>query len=133
MKAIQTRYFGPGNVRDSRIKAFDLDGNQVTISYPHECSGTSEDKHRLAAAALCQKMGWKGELVAGALKDGYVFVFLDPVPSHHPECTCKNHKPDLLIKTAKAVLDWARTPGEHGGNSYCKPMVKLAEQALGVK
>lgn len=88
MKAIQTRYFGPGNVRGSRIKAFDLDGNQVTIGYPHECSGTTEDKHRLAAVALCQKMGWKGELVAGALKDGYVFVFLDPVPPHHPECFC---------------------------------------------
>ncbi len=35
-----------------------------------------------------------------------------------------------LLATAKAVLQWARTPGDHGGNPYCKEFVKLAEQAV---
>jgi hypothetical protein len=74
MKAIETRYFGPSNVKGSRIKAFDCDNNSVTIGYPHELSG--EDCHRKAAEALCAKMKWTGELVGGSTKKGYVFVFV---------------------------------------------------------
>ena len=36
--------------------------------------------------------------------------------------------PDLL-EVADAVLEWARAPGEHGGNPYCKEFVRLAEKA----
>jgi len=32
---------------------------------------------------------------------------------------------------AHAVLEWARTPGDHGGNPYCKPFVRLARVLLG--
>jgi hypothetical protein len=73
MKAIVTKYHGPTNFKGSRISASDSDGNRVSISYPHELSG--EAVHRKAAEALCQKMGWTGELIAGGLKSGYVFVF----------------------------------------------------------
>lgn len=75
MKAIQTKYKGPTNTRGSRIIASDEDGNRITIPYPHELSG--QDVHHKAAQALCEKMGWTGELVGGSLKKGYVFVF-DP-------------------------------------------------------
>jgi len=34
---------------------------------------------------------------------------------------------DLKI-LCHAVIRWARVPGDHGGNPYCKPFVKLAEQ-----
>lgn len=71
MKAIETKYFGPGNVRGARIKATDGD-NTVWISYPHELS--PEDGHRLAAETLCAKLGWNYELLQGATKRGYVFV-----------------------------------------------------------
>lgn len=74
MKAIQTKYHGPTNTRGSRIIADDGDGNRVSISYPYELSG--EDVHRKAAEALREKMGWKGELVGGALKNSYVWVFV---------------------------------------------------------
>lgn len=74
MKAITTKYFGPGNVKGARIKAYDEDGNQATISYPYELSG--EDCHRAAADALCRKMGWEGKLAGGGIKGGYVFVFV---------------------------------------------------------
>lgn len=75
MKAIQTKYMGPTNVRGARIKATDNDGNSVTIPYPHELSG--EDVHRAAADKLVRKMKWGtgDDLCGGVLKDGYAFVF----------------------------------------------------------
>ncbi len=73
MKAIMTTYHGPTNTRGSRIIATDGDRNRVTIPYPHELSG--EACHRKAAEALKDKMGWKGKLIGGGLKNGYVFVF----------------------------------------------------------
>ena len=36
--------------------------------------------------------------------------------------------PDLL-EVADAVLEWAKTPGEHGGNPYFKEFVRLAVKA----
>lgn len=75
MKAIETRYVGATNTRGSRIIAKDLDGNRVSIPYPHELSG--EDVHRKAAIALCDKMHWDGKLAGGATKRGYCFVFVD--------------------------------------------------------
>ena len=75
MKAIETKYLGPSGHRGSRIKATDHDGNAVTIGYPHELSGMA--CHRKAADALCEKMGWKGDLIGGGLGPGrYAFVFL---------------------------------------------------------
>lgn len=76
MKAILTKYMGPGNVRGSRIKAYDCDGNSVTIPYPHQLR--SEDGHKKAAQSLCDKMKWTGELIGGRTKDGMAFVFAEP-------------------------------------------------------
>ena len=69
MKAIVTKYISPTERRGARIKASDLDGNRVTIPYPHELSG--EAVHRKAADALLVKMGWSGDMTGGAIKDGY--------------------------------------------------------------
>mgnify|MGYP001596465819 CR=1 FL=1 len=73
MKAIMTTYHGPTNTRGSRIIATDGDRNRISIPYPYELSG--EACHRKAAEALKDKMGWKGELIGGGLKNGYAFVF----------------------------------------------------------
>lgn len=89
MKAISTRYHGPTNTRGSRITADDGDGNRITVSYNDALN--QQDAHASAACALCRKMGWEtlsyspesrkegitGELIAGATKDGYVFVFAE--------------------------------------------------------
>jgi hypothetical protein len=75
MKAIITKYHGPTNNRGSHISAMDSDRNRVSIPYPHELSG--EAAHHKAALALCAKMGWTGQLVGGATKRGYVFVFTE--------------------------------------------------------
>ena len=74
MKAIRTKYHGPTDTRGPRITASDEDGNRVSIPYPYELSG--EAVHRKAADRLCEKMNWTGQLAGGALKNGYVFVWL---------------------------------------------------------
>jgi len=76
MKAIRTKYLGPTNTRGARILATDDDGNRTTIPYPYQLSG--ELVHRQAALALCRKLGWAGELTAGGLGNGYVYVWQDP-------------------------------------------------------
>lgn len=73
MKAITVKYLAPTYARGSRMKADDGDGNTLTIGYPHEFSG--EKAYAQAAIALCRKMNWTGELIAGATKAGYVFCF----------------------------------------------------------
>lgn len=93
--AIVTKYHGPTNYRGSRITASvpsriadrDLDQPtnplhqpshwRLTIPYPYELSG--EACHRKAAHALADRLGWTGTLVAGALADGYAFVFVGSV------------------------------------------------------
>ena len=75
MNAIQTRYFGPTNVKGARIKATCETGS-ITIGYPHELSGMA--CHALAAKKLVEKLGFTnyGELLGGQLKNkDYVFVF----------------------------------------------------------
>lgn len=78
MQAIQTRYIGPTNTRDSRIKAWCAAGS-ITIPYPHELNGQAV--HRKAAEELREKLGWTkphyGEvLLGGCLPNGdYCFIF----------------------------------------------------------
>jgi hypothetical protein len=107
MKAIKTKYKGPTNTRGSRIIASDEDGNRITIPYPYELSG--EDVHRKAAEALCTKMGWRGQLVGGSLKNGYVFVFMPGAWSNC--CRAAGRLADLVCimyhpKDEKARQTW---------------------------
>jgi hypothetical protein len=99
MKAIVTRYLPATNSRGSRIAASDEDGNRITIPYPHELSG--EAVHRLAAQALCAKMGWHGRLTSGSLKHGYAFTF--------------THTSDAVIRLMTALT----RGGKFRGNPYC--------------
>ena len=74
MKAIETHYLGATNFKPSRVVASDGDGNRIIMSWPSR--DTTEAAHRVAAEALRDKMGWAGELVGGATKRGYTFVFV---------------------------------------------------------
>ena len=74
MKAILTKYFGPGNKRGARIKASDEDRNSVFFG----CDDTLDmaGNHDAAAIALCRKMGWTQHgLVRGWINGGAVYVF----------------------------------------------------------
>jgi hypothetical protein len=79
MKAIKTKYHGPGNVKGSRISATDEDGNRIILSYDHALN--AEENHKAAALALISKMKWdrskgyKG-IIGGSLKACYVWVFI---------------------------------------------------------
>lgn len=73
MKAIVTKYIGPTNTKGARVKASDMDGNSVIVSYDH----ASINPHRHAATALCEKMGWTGKLAEGGMGSGNVYVFID--------------------------------------------------------
>jgi hypothetical protein len=71
MQAIRTQYFGPGNVRGSRIKATAAAGS-LTVGYDHRLNLTAN--HRVAAEAFQAKLDWSGDgygtLVSGCLPDG---------------------------------------------------------------
>jgi len=73
MKAIITKYISATNYKGARISASDGDGNKITIPYDNELSDAA--CYAKAAVALCKKMNWKGTLISGGLKNGYVFVF----------------------------------------------------------
>jgi hypothetical protein len=68
MQAIVTRYFGPSNVRGSRVKAAAQAGS-VTLHW--DGSQNSYWNHAAAAKALAEKYGWHyGVWHGGALPDG---------------------------------------------------------------
>lgn len=74
MQAILTKHIGATNTKPSRIKAYSASGLNVTINFPY--LDHEEDNYRAAAVELCEKYGWKGELVGGSTKEGYAFVFM---------------------------------------------------------
>ena len=54
-QGIETRYLGPTNSKDGRIKARAWAGS-ITVAYDHALS--IEGNHRAAAMALVAKLGW---------------------------------------------------------------------------
>ena len=75
MKAIVTTFHAPTATLIARVRAFDLDGNSITIRWDDGADWTTDAAHRKAADALCKKMNWTGKLVSGAVKGGFAFVF----------------------------------------------------------
>jgi hypothetical protein len=74
--AIRTKYMPATNCKPSRIKAWKENGISIIISY--DDSLNSDMAHARAAMALCEKYGWKGNLVSGGFNDGgYCFVWVD--------------------------------------------------------
>ena len=65
MKAIVTKYHGPGNVRGARYSATDNDGNRVFVGADDALN--TDGNHRAAVKKLCEVMGWHGALVEGFL------------------------------------------------------------------
>jgi hypothetical protein len=107
MKAIETKFYGPTNTKGSRITACDCDNNKVTLSYDHSLN--SEQNHRAAAVALCNKMQWSRSetLCGGHTKSGMCFVFV-PVFGVDPGwCyACDHHKANCIC--IKQRLEYLR-------------------------
>ena len=82
MKAIKTTYKGPTDRTGSRIIARDGDNNRVTIPYPHELD--SEEAHRKAANALCERMGWEHGVRESGWLENATWVHLLAAPCNPP-------------------------------------------------
>lgn len=111
MQAILTKYHGPTNFRGSRITARSASGLSVSVPYQDELD--TEAAHRVAAVALCAKLGWPTDnLVAGGLANGYAFV---PSPSLH------------------ALLGWATSGARYDvRNPYTIWEIQDAHRAFGM-
>jgi hypothetical protein len=77
MKAIRTKYHGPGNVRGSRFSATSGEqGQKIFMAYDYALN--SEKNHAKAARQLADKFNWKSDLIGGGFPDGtMVWVFAD--------------------------------------------------------
>lgn len=76
MQAIRTRYFGPSNVRGSRIQA---KCEAKTIFTPYDHSLNIEDNHITAREALVKALGWTSPhykpMACGRFDNDYFHVF----------------------------------------------------------
>ena len=110
MQAIITHFIPCTNFRESRVKAV-CEAGSLTLGWNHELN--TDENHHACAVALQTKLGWAndfyGRLVSAGMPKG---------------AQCHVMVPDV----ASAVMEWARTPGDHGGNPHCKPMVRVAER-----
>lgn len=76
MQAIQTKYFGPSNVKGSRVKAT-CAAKSIFLDWDDALD--SLENHRVAARVLGLRLGWEWKRFgSGSLKDGsYVHVFIE--------------------------------------------------------
>lgn len=78
-KAIVTKYVGPTDFRGSRIVARAEGVPSLSVGY--DSALNSEENHAVAAAKICAKYDWSGELVSGGLPNGdTVHVFAPRAP-----------------------------------------------------
>lgn len=75
MVSIETKFIGPSNTRGSRIAASTCNGQRIVVSCDDALN--HDENHMATAMILRDRMHWKGELVQGATKAGYVHVFVD--------------------------------------------------------
>jgi hypothetical protein len=125
MQAIVTKYMGPTNTRGGRIKAT-ADAGSITIGYKSELN--SEDNHRAAAVALCDKIDaeavarrkgaepgrryWDpAELIGGGMPNdsGYCFVFAPGYAQMKGSLIdlvmlANKKRPDSVWDTARAAI-----------------------------
>lgn len=87
MQAIVTRYFGPSNVKGSRIKAIASAGS-VTLHY--DDSLNLDQNHCRAAEALANKFGWSsyGTWHGGGLPNSGDQVWVCPDRLSRPGYEC---------------------------------------------
>jgi hypothetical protein len=73
-QAIETRYLGPTNTKEGRIKATARAGS-VTLPYDHALS--AEKNHKKAAFALLLKLRWNGTYAQGGNVNGTGYYFVN--------------------------------------------------------
>ena len=75
MQTITTKYIPSTETKPERIKATNTAGISATVPFSY---GVEElQAHFKAVLKLNKALKWNGDLVAGAVKGGYCFVFKD--------------------------------------------------------
>ena len=75
MKAILTKWLGATNTKPTRIKAYDADGNSLTMSYNQSRGDSDSVLHGEVVRALIKKLDWNCEILGdGYIKGGRCFV-----------------------------------------------------------
>jgi hypothetical protein len=74
MQAITTRHLPATNTKPGRIVAQSEAGHRLTLSVHAAPNGT--DAHDFAVLALCERLGWKGDLMRGHTRTGRAYVFI---------------------------------------------------------
>jgi hypothetical protein len=111
-KAIVTKYLGPTNARDSRVKATAEGGLTKTLIWDDALN--SEENHEAAAKALALRMGWPGDLIGGGLPNGdYCWVF-----------------DEGRLQALRGLVNLKREGGL-SGNPYCAPEFRKALSVIG--
>lgn len=97
VQAIETKYLGPTDKLNARVKAKAQAGS-ITLIWDDDLN--TEQNHAAAAIALANKWGWlndeygKRELHVGATMDGYCFVFTSnnsKIAENNGRETCIRH------------------------------------------
>lgn len=73
MKSIEVHYISPTDTEGAKVKAFDRDGNSVTVSYDSRYDFGENAKK--AALLFCSKYDWQGRLHRGSIGGAAIFVF----------------------------------------------------------
>lgn len=73
MQSIATKTLPATNTKPARIVATTASGIRRVESRSHD--GPDEQQHACVALELARSLDWTGTLIAGATRDGYVFVF----------------------------------------------------------
>ena len=74
---IETEYVSV-DMSSARIVARAVDGRSAWVHYPFPKRGGDSSVYEEAAKALCEKMGWSGDLVGGRNpRDGCTFVLVE--------------------------------------------------------
>tara|TARA_R110002020_G_scaffold338327_1_gene553716 strand:- start:210 stop:515 length:306 start_codon:yes stop_codon:yes gene_type:complete len=75
-QSIATKYLGPTNMRNARVKAVACAGESITLDW--EYADDAKINHDRAALNLVQKLGWLDgsplKLHGGSTPTGYVYV-----------------------------------------------------------
>ena len=93
-QALTTKYFGPSNVRGSRIR---VKCQAKTKFYDWDHAVGTAENHRNAARALLADLRWSGEWAPGGLpsEDGDVFV-----------CVKRTHNPANPDTGEVRIIHW---------------------------
>ena len=73
-QAIETRYYGPTNHRDARVRA-KCDAKTIWVDWDYALE--SSDNHIAAATELAKQLNWPAILKSGSVGNGYYHILAD--------------------------------------------------------